>query len=138
MLASIALTMVLLAGSDGDAQAAKRAAKLVKDIEPGAAAADVETRTAPLGSPTLVFQRCSASTSRCEAAQEKNATKRTATWEVGDRKLIVTYCGRADAWRMAAMTISSADHIQLTGTEPAALVWKYNSDLMERCAPGKK
>ncbi len=138
MFVDLALTMVLLAGSAGDAQAAKRAAELVKDIEPGASAVDVEKRTAPLGSPTLVFQRCSAATSRCEAAPEKSATKRTATWRVGDRKLVVTYCGRADAWTMAAMTISSADHIELLGADPAALVWKYDSDLMERCEAGRR
>jgi hypothetical protein len=137
MLAHVALTMVLFAGSDGDAQAAKRAAELVKDIEPGTSAPDVEKRTAPLGSPTLVFQRCSA-TSGCEAAPEKNATKRTATWAVGGRKLVVAYCGHSGAWKMAAMAISSADHIELFGADPAALVWKYDSDVMARCEAERK
>lgn len=134
MLPVVALSVLLLAGSAQEQQSVRRAVELVKDIEPGASSADVAARTAPLGAPRVVFLHCSTGGEhRCAQAPEDRATKRVATWAISDRRLVVTFCGRAGAWKMAALSLSSADRIDPTAMDPEALIWKYDSNVAAAC-----
>jgi hypothetical protein len=110
----------------------QQAKELAQKIELGGTVDEVERQVRRLGLPSVSYARCAAG--KCQKSfDELSATRRTASWQVADHRLLVVFCGTAKAWRAASVDLTPSTNVDGLGKDRRAVLLKQDAEQARAC-----